>query len=413
MIHVCDSIMGSGKSSAAIAYMNERPDEKFVYITPYLEEAKRIRESCPALRFIEPSNKIRGYQFSKINHTAALIEEGRNIATTHQAFKGYSPEMLDRIREYGYTLIIDECVDVLELSSIHPDDLRLIVEAGYVKLENGEYKIADASYAGNAYAEVFSMLRSHSLIQSVDNNCETLYYWALSPDLVTSFREVFVLTYLFRGQGLCRMFEMYGLRYDWIGAEKTADGKFAFGPYGRYLPDYAADLSHKIHIIDSDRMNAVGDGKYSISLNWFSRCGDQSVQLKNNLSNYFNNLHRADPASEKMWGTYKNIFPKLKGKGYTNAFVAFNTKATNEYGRRKILAYPINIFMNANDKAFYCGRGLYVDEDVYALSIMVQWIWRSAIRNGEDITLYMPSERMRALLFAWTDHLSGKEVASR
>lgn len=42
MIKVCDAIMGSGKSSAAITYMNEHPDDKFIYITPYLNEVKRI-----------------------------------------------------------------------------------------------------------------------------------------------------------------------------------------------------------------------------------------------------------------------------------------------------------------------------------------------------------------------------------
>ena len=39
MIQVCDAIMGTGKSSAAITYMNEHKEEKFIYITPYLEEA--------------------------------------------------------------------------------------------------------------------------------------------------------------------------------------------------------------------------------------------------------------------------------------------------------------------------------------------------------------------------------------
>lgn len=40
MIKVCDAIMGSGKSSAAINYMNEHPDKKFIYITPYLNKDK-------------------------------------------------------------------------------------------------------------------------------------------------------------------------------------------------------------------------------------------------------------------------------------------------------------------------------------------------------------------------------------
>ena len=108
MIRVCDAIMGTGKSSAAITYMNEHKDEKFIYITPYLDEANRIKEQCADMHFMEPSNKIEEFNFKKSEHTAALIKQGRNIATTHQAFKMYSDEMLEDIRNYGYRLIIDE-----------------------------------------------------------------------------------------------------------------------------------------------------------------------------------------------------------------------------------------------------------------------------------------------------------------
>ena len=44
-----------------------------------------------------------------------------------------------------------------------------------------------------------------------------------------------------------------------------------------------------------------------------------------------------------------------------------------------------------------------MDEDQYALSIMVQWIWRSAIRDGDDIYIYLPSSRMRRILRDWID----------
>jgi hypothetical protein len=48
-VKVCDAIMGSGKSQSAIAYMNEHPEQRFVYVTPYLTEAQRITDACPAL----------------------------------------------------------------------------------------------------------------------------------------------------------------------------------------------------------------------------------------------------------------------------------------------------------------------------------------------------------------------------
>lgn len=42
-----------------------------------------------------------------------------------------------------------------------------------------------------------------------------------------------------------------------------------------------------------------------------------------------------------------------------------------------------------------------MNEDVFALSEMVQWIWRSAIREGNPINIYVPSARMRDLLTRW------------
>ena len=44
-----------------------------------------------------------------------------------------------------------------------------------------------------------------------------------------------------------------------------------------------------------------------------------------------------------------------------------------------------------------------LDEDAYALSEMLQLIWRSRIRNGENINVYIPSKRMRDLFKEWLD----------
>ena len=62
--------------------------------------------------------------------------------------------------------------------------------------------------------------------------------------------------------------------------------------------------------------------------------------------------------------------------------------------------------MNVNEKKFYQKHGIEVDEDIYALSIMVQWIWRSAIRDGNKVNLYIPSKRMRTILIKWIEDAS-------
>ena len=43
-VKVCDAIMGTGKTEAAITYMNEHRGKKFIYITPYLGESNRIKD---------------------------------------------------------------------------------------------------------------------------------------------------------------------------------------------------------------------------------------------------------------------------------------------------------------------------------------------------------------------------------
>ena len=47
-----------------------------------------------------------------------------------------------------------------------------------------------------------------------------------------------------------------------------------------------------------------------------------------------------------------------------------------------------------------------VNQDMYALSILIQWVFRSAIRNGEEIWVYVPSRRMRTLFQTWLDNLA-------
>lgn len=399
--------MGTGKSQSAIAYMNEHSDEKFIYITPYLDEANRIRKGCPNLRFVEPSNKLKQYDFRKSTHTAALIKEGRNITTTHQAFKGYTTSTLESIREQGYTLIIDENVDVLEVFDFHPNDLQLAVEAGYIAENNGMYSIAREDYKGKALAELFTLMKSRELIRIEDKDAKTLFYWALPPELLTSFKDVFILTYLFKGQSLHHFMEIYNIPYKYIGIERTEGGTgFQFCEYPGYTPEYVSHLGDMLNILDTGKVNDIGDDYYALSMNWFKKNEDGVEQLKRNVNNCFNNIWRDIPADQRLWGSYNGEFSKIKGKGYTKAFLTFNAKATNAYKDRNCLVYIANLFMNVNEKKFYQMHGIEVDEDIYALSIMVQWIWRSAIRDGEKVNLYIPSKRMRTLLINWIENAS-------
>lgn len=408
IVKVCDAIMGTGKSQSAITYMNEHKDDKFIYITPYLEEANRIKKGCPPLRFIEPQ-VLSQYNLRKTEHTAALIREGRNITTTHQAFKGYTPETLEDIKNQGYTLIIDENVDVLETFDFHIDDLQLAVDAGYIQEDNGIYTVSATEYKGTALRDMFRLLKTRELVRIEDDDANSFFYWALPPELITSFKNVFILTYLFKGQSLHHFLEIYNIPYEYIGIEKTdevATG-FRFSSYPGYTPEYVSRLGDMLHVIETGRINDVGDDYYALSMNWFKKSDEEETdQLRRNVANCFKNIWSDVPADERLWATYNKEKAHMQGKGYTKSFLTFNAKATNAYRNKTHLVYMVNVFMNVNDKKFYQKHGVEVDEDMFALSIMVQWIWRSAIRDGEEVYLYIPSSRMRNILINWINTVS-------
>lgn len=405
--------MGTGKSSASITYMNEHKGQKFIYITPYLNEAERIKKGCPDLRFVEPSNKLREYDFRKSDHTAALIRDGRNIATTHQSFKNYTPDMLDQIREQEYTLMIDENVDVLEVADFNEGDLQMTVDAGYVTETGGVYSEVPGKYHGVVMSDMFRLLHTRELVRLPGDKNGHVFFWALPPDLFTSFKDVFIMTYMFSGQSLHHFLNIYHLPYERIGIERSGD-TYRFGEYPGYVPDYVSHLSDMIDIVDNDRMNMVGDKRTALSKSWYEskdHVNSDAAVLKNDVYNFYNNMWRDIPVSRRMTGVYKDGKSLIRGKGYSNSFIPFNIKATNAYRGRDCLAYPVNVFMNVNEKRFYQLHGIDVDEDAYATSIMVQWIWRSAIRDGKQVHIYIPSSRMRGLLKKWIDE-TGAEARS-
>ena len=162
-----------------------------------------------------------------------------------------------------------------------------------------------------------------------------------------------------------------------------------------------------ITIVSDPKLNSIGstskhEKKFCpLSATWYKRQDEDSLKgIHNLIYNYFKN-RTTGPASLSMWTCYSTQEAKLRGNGYAKGFVACNARATNEHRHRTNLAYMINLYMVPIVKTFIESRGVKVDQDQYALSALVQWIFRSAIRDGQPITLFIPSERMRRLLMDW------------
>ena len=96
-----DSICGSGKTSAIINMINEdKSNNKYIYITPYLSEVDRIKKSCNNKRFFEP--KITGKGENKSFNFNKLILNGKNIVSTHALFQKCNQDTISLIKTNDY-----------------------------------------------------------------------------------------------------------------------------------------------------------------------------------------------------------------------------------------------------------------------------------------------------------------------
>ena len=110
-------------------------------------------------------------------------------------------------------------------------------------------------------------------------------------------------------------------------------------------------------------------------------------------------LKAAWNASSKKGEFKPNVFAKgsrLQGAKWT----ANTTRGTNEFINCSHLIYLYDQYPNPV-KARWLGDSSRAFNDAYALTELIQWVWRSGIRKGEPITLYLPSPRMRRLFEEW------------
>lgn len=401
-IHIIDEIMGRGKTSAMINFVNaSSADDRFLFIVPYLTEVDRIEASCAGRNFQSPE-KLGG----KLNNIKALFAARVNIASTHALFSMFDDDILTMIKDGGYTLIMDEVACVIASLGITSFDANILDE--YISIDNsGIIEWTEREYTGK-----FDDYKSKIDAGRVYAYNDDFWMALMQPEMFTAFRDVYIMTYMFEHQMQRCYFDLKGLSYDYLHVGGNSPDTYHLSD----TPTPTEPLNYKnlIHILDVPKLNNIGGGYYDLSKAWYVRNskGEKLDALRNNTYNFFRNYAKTK-SSENLWTTFCKDeehdidWPKLlSGKGYAKGFLSCNAKGTNEYRDRTSAAYLINCFPNTGIKNFLAKNDIHLDRDRYALSEMIQWIWRTAIRDGQEINLYVPSCRMRTLLQGWLEEVS-------
>ena len=391
-LKVVDAGCGVGKTTAMINHINESDDNtRYLYITPFLTEVTRIKESCKSKNFIEPQELP-----TKKEDLIRLLNKGYNIVSTHALFKKMTDEVLDLTSFNDYVLVIDEAADVIEEIDITKNDLKTIITE-YTSIDDNNslhWNSWNSDYQGR-FEDYKNMIEMGGVKAHRSDTGEVVsLVWTFPISIFESFQEVYILTYMFNGQ------KAY-YEYNHVDIENLYVKDFKLT---REKQEYNYSEQKKlITVIDDDKLNNIGENRGSLSLSWFKR-NESSVltkKLRNNTSNFFKHIMRGIPINQKLWTTFKEYMDCIKGKGYTQSFVPINIRATNDYKDATAIAYIANRYMKPTLKHFFESEGIKVDEDAYALSELIQFIYRSAIRDNKPITVYIPSKRMRELFIDW------------
>ena len=146
----------------------------------------------------------------------------------------------------------------------------------------------------------------------------------------------------------------------------------------------------------------------AFSAQWYKNPANAEL-AKGMVKSYYKNhpLGEDHPVDKRMWTTFLPFRRDVYNQwAPSKAFLPCTQKSSNAYRNRDALCYAVNLYMNPFKKRWLQEHGATVLEDQWALSIMLQWVWRSAIRDGKDIWLYIPSRRMEKLFTDWLDSLA-------
>lgn len=462
-IEVISAVCGEGKTTGMVNKIKESfnsgSDDVYVYITPYLQGCHDIAGTKPikgddyqrpsrgkdghimytdsdynlaCMKFKHPNNQ--NGQGSKAEGLRYLMNKGENIVSTHNLFLNLNLNTLENAKKY--TLVIDESLDIYDRCKILPDkEIKKLLRAEVLYLKDGSMTVG---FNRELFGTMKNMLEGEDVVEDTtyeplatlcDNNQllvvnGNVLVWEFSSEILKMFKKVYILTYLFEGMEMSTYLKKHKLPYKLHKGVKS--GK---------------DFKHLIDIVYDDKLNAIGDGYYDLSasntkisrkprktpkekdydtlekyniamkryMSYMEGVDDKSVSASIRNDTLRKNLHTV----MTRWGAKsgdryftcisanKNL---VAGKNYKTAWLPYSIRATNDYIDTEHVAFLMNVFMQPIIKQACDSGDAKVNEDLVSLSYLVQFLFRSRLRKGEPIKLYIPSSRMRGLL---EDYLEG------
>tara|TARA_X000000950_G_scaffold243200_1_gene298091 strand:- start:146 stop:1363 length:1218 start_codon:yes stop_codon:yes gene_type:complete len=399
IINIKDQPCGSGKTTSMIEGFQQ--DRKYLVIVPELTEVARVIEGSKFVPFQQPhaNDNEAGTKTKSLEN---LMLNGMNIVATHKLHENLVPLAKDGLLD-DYDIIIDEVPNVVkhvaEKSSTSIEEFY--VDSGYMLVDQYTGLVTPTQKWWSNKNHVNDTL-DRTILGYAAGGCLYLlegkfFIWAMPRELLTAGRTTTILTYKSEGSMLLAYLRKLNVPSE-VANDNNQENTFR---------RQAAELITICDIPALSKLKLSYNGQ-SKGLNEDQYCRTVVTALKN-----LRGRQLKDVPIENILitciknGWYKNGDEKVAGpfasgsKLFKGAkWIANTTRGTNNHAHCSHLIYlhdqHINPFV-----ARWLGDSSQEFKDAYALTELIQWVWRSRVRKGRPITLYLPSPRMRRLMEEW------------
>jgi hypothetical protein len=409
-VEVLDALMGSGKTHSIIDYMSKHQDRPWLYISPMLDEVDtRVPNRAIELGFelfVPSEDKAT----TKSQNCLDALRLGLNICCTHSLMYKFTKDHLHEIKQQGYNVVSDEELNLINGYNVKKDDIDFLLSNNLIRVDDktGAVEFLDEKMSLDArYGDVKSKA-DLGMLYAAKRSTKFMVV-QLSPKIIDCSERFILLTYNYQNSLMQTFLKLHGYEYksfDEVKLYKTDE-------------EIKKDLLERIEFIETPSVKKI-QAKYALSKSWWITAGKEQ---RRDVSKCIRAcLKYSGAAKQELFYTIpkdyacqsKGFETKFIGRdAYVNedgevvemsrTFVACNARSTNKYEDKTLAVQAYNLFPNQSVKAFIQGQGEVVNDDVFALNMLLQWLFRGCIRKKgtEKLKVAILSKRMSTLFKEW------------
>ncbi|MCZ0964319.1 hypothetical protein [Paracoccus benzoatiresistens] len=310
------------------------------------------------------------------------------------------------IQDLGYHLVLDEELAVVErFDDAKRGDLRVMVDSGLAEVSEPLFRVKVTRpvefYRNSSHQNIAEAAQEGYLFTAKNTSQYNFMVTMVPVELFKSFRSVLILTYMFEGSVLDLYLQLHSLKWEYVDLPLHKTSKEVVGQL-RSLITFKTIRSLE------------GLSRFTLSHTWYA--GARQEQLLRVGAAVASVRRQEGP--ERLLLTLPKEYAlrgrksvcRTKDAPAMAQWLWAGMRATNEHAHKDVVLHLYNRFPNENVRVYFEQHGLKLDKDRFALAEMIQFVFRSAVRNGKAISLYVGSTRMRRLFEQWLDQTDSREL---